>query len=106
MSVSLDKRAIPQGLWPEGSRAPGLIWPALGIFVVLLLMGKVPGAAAVNAAIRGFCERHNIELYDKLAYRYRCVRMGMHVCVLVCTGSARAVPRMQRCQPNVRLALT
>ncbi len=71
VSVSLDKRVIPLGVWPES--APRILFGVTATLLLLLVVAQLPFMGGVHAAVRGFCERHNIELYDKLAYRYRCV---------------------------------
>lgn len=73
VSVSLDKRVIPVGVWPESG--PRLLLGAVATLLLLLVIGQLPFMAGVHNAIRSFCERHNVELYDKLAYRYRCVAL-------------------------------
>jgi hypothetical protein len=72
VSVSLDKRVIPVGVWPES--APRLLLSATAALLLLFLVAQLPFMSGVHNAVRAFCDKHNIELYDKLTYRYRCVR--------------------------------
>jgi len=70
VSVSLDKPALPKSIRHTG-QAPQLVWVLAGVAVALLLLGKLPGLAMVNGAVRDFCERNNLDIYEKLAYRLR-----------------------------------
>ena len=71
VSVSLDKPALPKGIRPSAGQAPHFVWVLAGVVLALLLLGKLPGVALVNGAVRDFCERNNLDIYDKLAYRLR-----------------------------------
>jgi hypothetical protein len=73
VSVSLDKPALPKSIQPSTGQAPQLVWVLAGVAVALLLLGKLPGLAMVNGAVRDFCERNNLDIYEKLAYRLRYV---------------------------------
>ena len=70
VSVSLDKPAIPRSF--GASPAPvKIVLGMVGIILALALLARIPGLGYLNGAIRDFCDRNNIEIYDKLAYRYR-----------------------------------
>lgn len=71
VSVSLDKPSLPKGIRPGAGQAPHFVWVLAGVTLALLLLGKLPGVGLVNGAVRDFCERNNLDIYDKLAYRLR-----------------------------------
>eukprot|EP00624_Nannochloropsis_granulata_P000906 evm.model.NODE_13969_length_38266_cov_26.164612.6 len=86
VSVSLDKPALPKGIRPSAGQAPHFVWVLAGVALALLLLGKLPGVAWVNGAVRDFCERNNLDIYDKLAYRLRYAPAPLCAC---CGGSER-----------------
>lgn len=74
---------IPVGVWPESLSPPRVLFGLTAALLLLLLVGKLPFMGAVNNAIRAFCDKHNIELYDKITYRYRCASRHSGIVIAV-----------------------